>query len=46
MCLPMYGARVPSQVQEDASEQRRPGTTTTEREFWSPGTVTTEIHTL
>ena len=29
MCLPMQGAWVPSQVQEDASEQRRPGAITT-----------------
>ena len=45
MYLPMYGARVPSQVQEDASEQRHPGATTTERELWSPGAITTETHT-
>ena len=46
MYLPMYGARVPSQVQEDASEQWRPGATTTERELCSPGAITTETHTL
>ena len=40
--LPMYGARVPSHVQEDALEQLCPCATTTERELWSPGAITTE----
>ena len=46
MCLLMYGARVPSQVPEDASEQLSPCTTDTERELWSLGAITTETHIL
>ena len=46
MYLPMYGAWVPSQVQEDASEQVRPCTTTTEHELWSLAALSNETHIL
>ena len=46
MCLPMLGARVPSQVPEEASEQLSPWATTTDPVPQSPGAITTEAHTL